>query len=95
MYNMLYNMFLPIADFIGMIGVISILIAYLFLSLGRWSANTCRFQLLNCVGASLILFSLFFHWNLSSVVIETAWIIISIMGIFRVLHMKKKREHKM
>lgn len=73
-----------ISNPVGLIGVFLILLSYFFLSTGRWRANTLRFQLLNFIGAILILYSLYFHWNLSSVVIEIAWIIISIIGMVRI-----------
>ncbi len=78
-----------LADPIGMIGVILILIAYLLLSTGRWMSNTMIYQLLNFIGAWLILYSLFFHWNLSSFVIEIAWVLISMIGIYRAMIAKK------
>jgi hypothetical protein len=84
MYEFLYE----IANSVGMIGVVLILIAYLFLSTGKWIADSFRYQLLNFIGAWLILYSLFFHWNLASVVIEIAWIIISVVGIYRAYRYK-------
>lgn len=81
MYNFLYELANPI----GMVGVIIILIAYLYLSTGKWIADSFKYQILNFLGAWLILFSLFFHWNLASVVIEIAWILISVIGIYRVI----------
>ncbi len=47
------------------------------------------YQIMNLTGSVFLLFSLFFHWNLSSVVIEIAWIMISSIGIFRVLKARK------
>ncbi len=72
-----------IADWIGIIGVILILIAYWYLSIGQWIADSFKYQFLNFLGAWLILFSLFYHWNLASVVIEIAWVLISIVGMRR------------
>jgi hypothetical protein len=77
------------ADVIGILGVVMILIAYYFLSVGKWISDSMLYQVLNFAGAWLILFSLYFHWNLSSVVIEIAWIIISIMGMIRVVRLRK------
>ena len=79
-----------IADPVGIVGVVLILIAYYYLSIGRWVADSLLYQFLNFLGAWLILFSLFYHWNLSSVVIEVAWIIISIIGMYRVVACGKK-----
>lgn len=81
-----------IADPIGMVGVVLLLIAYFFLSTGRWRANSFTYQLYNLVGAILILYSLCFHWNLSSFVIEVAWVVISLIGIGRIMMMRKSKE---
>lgn len=71
------------ADFVGMVGVVIILIAYYLISINRLSASAIAYQALNFAGAWLILFSLYFHWNTSSVVIEIAWIMISLIGMYR------------
>lgn len=83
-----------IADPIGMVGVVLILIAYYYLSVGRWIADSMLYQFLNFLGAWLILYSLFFNWNLSSVVIEIAWIIISIIGMYRVYSLSRRTSKK-
>lgn len=81
----MYDLFFKLSDEIGVAGVILVLIAYFLLSTGRWIADSLKYQILNFIGAWLILFSLFFHWNFSSVVIEIAWVAISLMGILRVM----------
>ena len=80
MHGILYE----IADPIGLVGVVLLLIAYLFLSTGRWISDSLNYQVYNLVGAVLILYSLCFHWNLSSFVIELAWVTISLIGIARI-----------
>jgi hypothetical protein len=77
-------------DIVGIIGVIIILVAYYWVSMGRYTAKNFNFQALNFLGAWLILFSLYFHWNLSSVLIEIAWIIISMIGMYRIIKETKK-----
>lgn len=91
----MYDFLLSLSDPIGLVGVVIILIAYFLLSTGRWRADSLRFQIINFAGAWLILYSLYFHWNLSSVVIEIAWVIISIIGIYRIIiaRMKKATRH--
>lgn len=81
----MYDFLCKISDPVGMVGVVLILIGYFFISTGRWSSDNLPFQWLNFIGAWLILFSLYFHRNWSSVVIEVAWIIISMVGIYRLL----------
>ena len=80
----MYEFLDKIADPLGLVGVILLLIAYFFLSTGRWIADSMVYQIYNLVGAILILYSLCFHFNLSSFVIEIAWVIISLIGIARI-----------
>ncbi len=70
-------------DFIGNIGVFCILATYLLVQLERISATTQLYSVLNAIGAALVLFSLFYDFNLSAFVIEAAWLLISLFGIAR------------
>lgn len=79
----MHDILVEIANPVGLIGVILILIAYFLLSTGKWISHSFKFQFLNFIGAWMILYSLFFYWNLSSVVIEIAWILISTVGMLR------------
>lgn len=90
----MYEFLLGISDTVGIIGVSCILSAYFFLSTGRWESNSLPYQLVNFIGAWLLLFSLYFHWNLASVLIEVVWIMISIMGISRAVISMKNRAVK-
>ncbi|MGE3920336.1 MAG: hypothetical protein AB7F64_05230, partial [Gammaproteobacteria bacterium] len=56
---------------------------YFMLQYNKLKANTYLFSSLNVIGSCLILYSLFFAWNLSSALIEIAWILISCFGIFK------------
>jgi len=38
---------------------------------------------LNAVGASLIIISLIFNFNLSAFVMEAIWVVISLFGLYR------------
>lgn len=79
------------SDVIGLIGVSCILLAYYLLNTDRLNALNLSYQLLNLSGSILVLVSLCFTVNIASVVIEFAWMIISIIGIRRVL---KSRQQK-
>lgn len=68
-------------DFAGNIGVFLILLAYLLLQLGKCTSLSIRFNLLNILGAGLILLSLCFDFNLSAFIIEFFWLLISLGGI--------------
>jgi len=85
----MYNILLKLSDPIGIIGVIMLLVAYFGLSAGHLKANTLTYQFLNFFAAWLILFSLYFHWNTPSALIEAAWIVISMIGIYRIIFLNK------
>jgi hypothetical protein len=72
------------ADLVGIFGVIMLLTAYFFLSINKFSSRGLNYQLFNLIGASCILYSLLFNFNLSAFMIELAWIIISLIGIYRI-----------
>lgn len=71
-------------DIVGLMGVSSILVAYLLLQSGKLSSNTYLFQLMNLLGALCIIISLMHFWNFSSFVIEICWLGISLWGIWKV-----------
>lgn len=81
----MHHILFQLANPLGLLGVVIILVAYFLLSTGRWSAHSIKFQFLNFIGAWMILYSLYFHWNLASAVIEMAWIVISVIGMYRIL----------
>ncbi|MDR3492679.1 MAG: hypothetical protein P4M12_11680 [Gammaproteobacteria bacterium] len=83
---------LHFSDLVGICGVIMLLAAYLMLSMGKWSSHSLIYQVINFASAWFILFSLYYHWNISSVLIEIAWIIISSIGIYRTLYPSKQKK---
>jgi hypothetical protein len=70
-------------DFLGNVGVVLIIIDYLLLQLNRIGSNSLSYSLLNAIGASLIIISLLFNFNLSAFVMEAIWVIISLFGLYR------------
>ncbi len=78
-----------IANPIGIVGVVLVLIAYLFLQLDRMSQDSVTYSMLNVIGSIFILYSLFFFWNLASGIIEVAWLIISIYGLIKAYRLKR------
>lgn len=91
---MLIDLLEKSSDTVGVIGVILVLIAFFLLSTNKMNSQSLSYQLYNLIGASLILFSLMFHFNLASVLIEVSWITISLIGIFRIRSTKKKQINK-
>jgi hypothetical protein len=74
-----------LVDFVGITGVVILIVTYLLLQLNRLESNRVSYSLLNAIGATLIAFSLLFKFNLSAFVIEIFWILISLLGIYRSL----------
>jgi len=70
-------------DVVGTGGVVLILVAYFMLQTARWSGQTVGYSVVNLIGSLMITVSLVFDFNLSSFIIEVAWIAISIYGIVR------------
>jgi hypothetical protein len=77
-------------NILGLVGVTIILVTYFLLNTNKLSADNLNYQLLNFFGSWLILFSLIVNWNLASFVIEIFWILISMIGAYRILRDRKK-----
>lgn len=74
---------MPLADAGGLLGVGLVLVAYAGAALGRLDPQRPLACLLNLAGAGLILFSLVYDFNLSAVVMETAWALVAVAGLAR------------
>lgn len=71
-----------LADLLGLLGVACILVAYAAIQFDRMKASDRLYSLLNLAGALLILVSLTVDFNLSAIVMESAWAAISLYGLF-------------
>lgn len=79
-------------DFIGNIGVIVLMMTYLMLQLNKLSSDGLAYSVLNAVGASLIVVSLLHNFNLSALLMEVFWVLISFVGIYRYFRLKSLRS---
>jgi len=70
-------------EMVGLAGVVLVLLAYFGLQSGKLRGDGIPFQLANIFGAGGIAISLVYDFNLSAMVIELAWIVISIYGLVR------------
>jgi paired small multidrug resistance pump len=80
-------------DLIGALGAIIVLVAYALLQAEKIRADGYLYSSLNLISSLMILFSLFFSWNLGATLTEAAWLVISGYGIFKVfskLRLKKE-----
>jgi multisubunit Na+/H+ antiporter MnhG subunit len=81
-----------VLDLLGNIGVLLLMGPYLMLQLNRLSSNSLQYSLMNLVGASFIILSLLSNFNLSALVIEVFWVLISLIGIVRYLRPETVRS---
>ncbi len=68
-------------DIVGTLGVAIIILTYLLLQIERIRSDQLLYSVLNAIGASLILVSLYFDYNFPSVIVEFFWLLISLFGI--------------
>ena len=74
---------MTLPDLFGVVGVLLILIAYAGATTKKLDPAKAPALLLNLVGALLILWSLYFDFNLSAVLMEGTWALVAIVGLAR------------
>ena len=79
-------------DFVGNIGVVVLVVTYLMLQLNKLSSDGLAYSVLNAAGAGLIVISLLYDFNLSALVMEVFWVLISVVGIYRYFRLKALRS---
>lgn len=79
-----------LADIIGMTGTFCIVAAYMLMQLNKIDPKSMVFNLINLVGAILLLISLMVNFNLASVVIEIFWIFASLIGVANIIRSKTR-----
>ena len=82
----------PWYDWLGTLGVAMILLCYFLIQVGRIDSEKLAFSVVNGMGASFILVSLYYEFNFASVLIEGFWVVISLIGIVR--YFLKKRSYR-
>jgi hypothetical protein len=68
-------------DLLGNAGFLCIIGSYFWLQIGRTSGQSRAYSLVNAIGAALILISLYYDFNLSAVLVEVFWLVISLLGL--------------
>jgi len=69
----------------GILGSALIVGSYLLLQIGRMRAEQVAWPVLNGLGAALVMVSLLFEFNLGAFVLECFWLVISAIGLIRIL----------
>ena len=82
---------MDIYNIIGFIGTASYILGYFLLQTKRIESGIL-YTLFNLAGASCVLFSLIAHWNAPSFVIQSVWIIISLLGVWKHTRVRVKEK---
>lgn len=77
-------------DILGTIGVTLIVLTYVMLQIGRVRSDQLVYSVLNAVGASLILVSLYHNFNFPAFVVEFFWLLISLFGIGKYIFQRRR-----
>ena len=81
-----------VLDLIGNIGVVVLMVTYLLLQLNKLRSDDLAYSLLNAAGASFIILSLLVDFNLSALLIEVFWVLISFIGIYRYFRLRTAKS---
>lgn len=73
-----------VANIVGMLGSALFIIAFTYSNMAR-SINFVLFNLLNLIGAFLLIISLTVHFNLAAMVLEVAWAIIAAFSLVKAM----------
>ncbi len=68
---------------IGILGVLSCLLAFFLLQIGKLRSDHVNYSALNLLGSIGILISLIYQWNLSAFLMEVTWGLLSFYGVVR------------
>lgn len=77
---------------VGIVGTLLVLLAFYLLQARKLHGNGAVYQLLNAVGAAAIIVSLVYEFNLASMALEIAWLLISLYGL--VVSFRHRRESR-
>ena len=79
-------------DVVGVVGVLLVLAAYAAAALGKLDVRGASSLFANFLGASLILLSLTVDFNLSALLMEGSWALVSLIGLLRVLVLRRRPD---
>jgi hypothetical protein len=80
---------MTLPDIGGVVGVLMMLLAYALAQLGRMKVDQLPALLINLIGSLLVLVSLAYKFNLSAVLMESAWALVALFGLVK-LALKKR-----
>lgn len=77
-----------LANIVGLFGSGLMVIAYAYSNIAKM-LNFTLFNLLNLVGALLLIYSLTVHFNVASMALEVVWAFIALVGLAKALRKGK------
>jgi len=77
-------------NLIGLLGVFITLIAYCLLQLGKIDSTDFSYSISNALGSVMIMYSLFYAWNIAAFLMEVSWLSISLYGGYKAYRLCKK-----
>lgn len=80
---------LTIADAVGSFGALIVVAAYFETQMRMMNSDDLAFPVLNLFGSVLIVYSLIQNFNLASMLIESFWILISLLGIVQFFRLRR------
>jgi len=72
-----------VIDVIGWIGAVSVIYAYLMVSIGKMKAESQFYQVLNILGAFCLIINTFWHKAFPSTIVNIIWIGIALYAMNR------------
>jgi hypothetical protein len=77
-------------DIIGLAGTTGVVVAYGLLQTGVLKPESLIYSGVNAFASGLLLVSLFFDFNLASLVLQIVWILISLYGMAKTLRARSR-----
>jgi membrane protein insertase Oxa1/YidC/SpoIIIJ len=81
------------SDFVGNLGVLLLISTFAMLQFDKIDSKGFWYSFNNLVVAMLLMINLYFKPNLSSIIIEVFWILLSIYGLVN-YYKSRSREHE-
>lgn len=79
------------ADAVGSLGALAVVAAYFATQMRILNSDDLAFPVVNLIGSILIVYSLLENFNLASMLIESFWILISLIGIAQFFRLRRAR----
>ncbi len=81
-------------DYVGLIGVLITLLAYLLISIRKMNPIGLSYPASNALGSILIIYSLIYKWNPASWWMEISWLLVSLYGVYQAVKLQRNQRKK-